>query len=141
MYTFSIFIHRQLQELESKFKEFYSQSLSNKDDRIKVLDSRIEELTDENNHLKEDLKELRVIVDRLKETGSPRAISRSHSPREISRLREQVADGLRIKDKLHAAHEEVSIFYHFLHSRNSPGFDLYDYVSFCIIKFITWVNL
>lgn len=107
-----IFIHRQLQELESKFKDFYSQSLSNKDDRIKVLDSRIEELTEENNHLKEDLKDLRIIVDRLKETGSPRAISRSHSPREVNRLKEQVADGLRARDKLHATQEEVSISYH-----------------------------
>ncbi len=109
---------RQLQELESKFKDFYSQSLSNKDDRIKVLDSRIEELTDENHQQKQEIKDLRMSIDRLKEVGSPRIVSRTHSPREMNRLKEQAADALRLRDKFHAIQEEVSIHVHVILFRN-----------------------
>ena len=106
---YCVFLYRQLQELESKFKDFYSKTLSNKDDRIKVLDSRIEELTDENNQLKQEMKELRKAMDKLKETGSPRAITRTQSPREMNRLKEQAAEALRLRDKLHGIHEEVGL--------------------------------
>ena len=51
-------------------------------------------------------------IDRLKEVGSPRNVSRTHSPREMNRLKEQAADALRLRDKFHALQEEVSIHLH-----------------------------
>ena len=88
--------------------------MSNKDDRIKVLDSRIEEMTDENEQLKQEIRDLRKHLDKLKDMsngGSPRVspgMSRMYSPREMNRLKEQAADSVRLRDKLHALQEDVS---------------------------------
>ena len=106
---------RQLQELESKFKEAYSQSLSNKDERIQVLEKRIEEMIEDNNQLRESLKKQ---TEKLKEvsqsngespSGSP-SIRRVNSPRELSRLKEQAADAMKLRDKLHRVQEDVSLY-------------------------------
>ena len=59
--------HRQFQELESKFKETYSQSLTTKDERIHVLESRVEEITEDNAQLREELKSMKRHNERMKE--------------------------------------------------------------------------
>ena len=108
-----------MQELESKFKEAYSQSLSNKDERIQVLEKRIDETTVDNNQLREELASTKKQYEKLRELiqassgesphGSP-SMRGMNSPRELSRLREQAADALKLRDKLHRAQEDVSFF-------------------------------
>ena len=108
---------RQLQELESKFKEAYSQSLSNKDERIQVLEKRIDETTADNNQLREELTSTKKQYEKLRELiqassgesphGSP-SMKRMNSPRELSRLKEQAADAMKLRDKLHRVQEDVS---------------------------------
>ena len=109
-------LYRQLQELESKFKDAYSQSLSNKDERIQVLEKRVEETTLDNNQLREELASLKKQTERLRELsqangdsphGSP-SLKRMNSPREWSRLREQASEAIKMRDKLHRVHEDVS---------------------------------
>ena len=107
-----LIINRQLQELESKFKEAYSQSLSNKDERIQVLEKRVEEMTLDNSQLRETLKKqsekLKEVVQMNGESpaGSP-SIKRMNSPRELSRLKEQAADAVKFREKLHRVQEDV----------------------------------
>lgn len=60
---------RKVQELESKFNDAYSQSLSTKDERIQVLEKRVEETIRDNTQLREDLMEIRKQNERLKEHG------------------------------------------------------------------------
>lgn len=106
---------RQLQELESKFKEAYSKSLSNKDERIQVLEKRVEEMTEDNNKLRESIKKQ---SEKLKEVtqsngespaGSP-SIKRVNSPREMSRLKELAVDAMKLREKLHRVQEDVSMY-------------------------------
>ena len=116
-YYFLFLFIRQLQELESKFKEAYSQSLSNKDERIQVLEKRIDETTVDNNQLREELASTKKQYEKLRELiqassgesphGSP-SMRRMNSPRELSRLREQAADAIKLRDKLHRVQEDVS---------------------------------
>ena len=86
-----------MQELESKFKDAYSQSLSNKDERIQVLERRVEEMIRDNTQLREDLTSLRKQNEKLKESprGSPAmAIAGGReqgSPADVGRLRERVS--------------------------------------------------
>ena len=47
--------YRQFHELESRFNEAYSQSLTTKDERIQVLEKRVEEITLENGQLRDEL--------------------------------------------------------------------------------------
>ena len=106
-----------MQELEGKFKDAYSQSLSNKDERIQVLEKRIDETTVDNNQLREDLASMKKQYEKLKELvqasgesphSSP-SLKRMNSPRELSRLREQAADAIKLRDKLHRVQEDVSL--------------------------------
>ena len=110
------FFIRQLHELESKFKEAYSQSLSNKDERIQVLEKRIDETSADNTQLREELVSTKKQYEKLRELiqasgesphGSP-SMKRMNSPRELSRLKEQAADALKLKDKLLRMQEDVS---------------------------------
>ena len=66
---------RQMQELESRFNEAYSQSLSMKDERIQVLERRIEDLTAENEQLKDEISLLKRQNERMqrRNAGSPNA--------------------------------------------------------------------
>ncbi len=81
--TCELCVHRQVQELESKFKDAYSQSLSNKDERIQVLEKRVEETIRDNAQLREDLVNLRKQNEKLKESRGG-----SHgSPADMGRLR------------------------------------------------------
>jgi len=86
-----------VQELESKFKDAYSQSLSNKDERIQVLERRVEEMIRDNTQLREDLTNLRKTNDKLKESpqGSPAMAAakgkEQGSPADSVRLRERVS--------------------------------------------------
>ena len=61
------FSSRQMQELENKFKDAYSQSLSTKDERIQVLEKRVEETSRDNAQLREDLATVKKQNDQLKE--------------------------------------------------------------------------
>lgn len=65
-----------MQELESRFNEAYSQSLSMKDERIQVLERRIDDLLGENEKIKDEASLLKRQNDRLQRrnsasTGSP----------------------------------------------------------------------
>ncbi len=116
--SFFFSIIRQFQELESTFKEAYSQSLSNKD-HIQVLEKRIDETTVDNNQLREELASTKKQYEKLRKLiqviassgesphGSP-SMKRMNSSRELSRLREQAADALKLRDKLHRVQEDVS---------------------------------
>ena len=71
-------------------------------------------MTDENEQLKQEIRDLRKHMDKLKEMsngGSPRAspgMGRTYTSREMNRLKEQAADSIRLRDKLHALQEDVS---------------------------------
>lgn len=108
---------KQFQELESKFSEAYSKSLTTKDERIQVLEKRVEEMTADNSLLREETVTLRRQSERLAQqaaqankkspSGSPSlGMSRTYSPREMNRLKEQAAESLRLRDKLHKIQEE-----------------------------------
>ena len=58
---------RKVQELESKFNDAYTQSLSTKDERIQVLEKRVEATIKDNTQLREDLMAIRKQNERLKE--------------------------------------------------------------------------
>ena len=62
-------------ELESRFNEAYSQSLSMKDERIQVLERRIEDLVSENEQLKDEISLLKRQNERMQ-----RKTSASNSP-------------------------------------------------------------
>ena len=155
-------ILRQIRELESRFKDTYTQSLTMKDERIQVLEERVDEITADNSQLREEIAALKSKNEKLTQIaaqssrrastgGSPAHIhgmrwgqctrptsllplslslslspflpinvvyhsfwlhfptySRTYSPREINRLKEQAADSLRLRDRLHRLQEEVS---------------------------------
>ena len=68
--------HRQMQELESRFNEAYSQSLSMKDERILVLERRLDDLSGDNEQLKDEaslLKRQNERLQRRNSVGSPSA--------------------------------------------------------------------
>lgn len=102
-----------MQELESKFKDAYSKSLSNKDERIQVLEKRVEEMTVDNSQLRETLRKQSEKLKELSQAngespaGSP-SMKRMNSPREMSRLKEQAADAMKMRDRLHRVQEDVS---------------------------------
>ena len=135
---------RQLQELESKFKEAYSQSLSNKDERIQVLEKRIDETTVDNNQLREELATTKKQYEKLKELiqassgesphGSP-SLKRMNSPRELSRLREQAADAMKLRDKLHRVQEDVSLVISLSLSLSLSHSHLYTCIHICTVPY------
>ncbi len=88
---------RQVQELENKFKDAYSHNLSTKDERIQVLEKRVDETIRDNTQLREDLVTLRKQNERLR-SASPR--SSPFSPRENS-------DSIKMKEKVTVLQEEV----------------------------------
>ena len=59
-----------MQELEGRFNEAYSQSLSMKDERIQVLERRMEELVSDNEHLKDEASLLKRQNERLQRKNS-----------------------------------------------------------------------
>ena len=61
---------RKVQELESKFNNAYSQSLSTKDERIHVLEKRVEETIRDSTQLREDLVAARKQNEHLKERSN-----------------------------------------------------------------------
>ena len=77
---------RQMQELESRFNKAYSQSLSMKDERIQVLERRMEDLTSDNEQLKDEALLLRRQNERMQ-----RKTSASASPN--TSIRSAAADG------------------------------------------------
>ena len=63
---------RQLQELESRFNEAYTQSLTTKDDRIAVLEKRADDMKLENELLKDEISTLRKQLNQIRSPiGSP----------------------------------------------------------------------
>lgn len=83
-----------------------------------MLEKRIDETTVDNNQLREELTTTKKQYEKLKELiqassgesphGSP-SLKRMNSPRELSRLREQAADAMKLRDKLHRVQEDVSL--------------------------------
>lgn len=71
-------------------------------------------MMEENDLLKHEIKDLRKHLDKLKDVsngGSPRVspgMSRTCSPREMNRLREQASDSIRLRDKVHTLKQDVS---------------------------------
>ena len=66
-----MYVHcRQKQELESRFNEAYSQSLSMKDERIQVLERRMEDLVSDNEQLKDEVSLLRRQNERFQRRNS-----------------------------------------------------------------------
>ena len=59
-----------MQELESRFNEAYSQSLSMKDERILVLERRLEDLSGDNEQLKDEASLLKRQNERLQRRNS-----------------------------------------------------------------------
>ena len=59
-----------MQELECRFNEAYSQSLSMKDERIQVLEHRMEDLMRDNEQLKDEASLLRRQNERLQRRSS-----------------------------------------------------------------------
>lgn len=53
------------QDLESKFKEAFSQSLTVKDERIGQLEARIEEMTSDNSQLRDEMVSLKQQNEKL----------------------------------------------------------------------------
>ena len=82
-----------------------------------MLEKRIDETTVDNNQLREELASTKKQYEKLRELiqassgesphGSP-SMRRMNSPRELSRLREQAADAIKLRDKLHRVQEDVS---------------------------------
>ena len=70
-----------MQELESRFNEAYSHSLSMKDERIQVLERRMEDLVSDTEQLKDEASLLRRQNERLQRkstaSGSPNTSFRS----------------------------------------------------------------
>ena len=70
--SFLTTLTRQLQELESRFNEAYTQSLTTKDERIAVLEKRAEDNKAENELLKDEVTSLRKQINQLRSpVGSP----------------------------------------------------------------------
>ena len=82
-----------------------------------MLERRIDETTVDNNQLREELASTKKQYEKLRELiqassgesphGSP-SMKRMNSPRELSRLKEQAADAMKLRDKLHRVQEDVS---------------------------------
>ena len=96
---------RKVQELESKFKDAYAQSLSAKDERIQVLEERVEETIRDNTQLRQELAALKKQNDTRKDRknsthGSP-GMTRVYSPHEAA------ADTAKLKEKVEVLHQSV----------------------------------
>jgi hypothetical protein len=72
---------KQMQELEGRFNEAYSQSLSMKDERIQVLERRIDDLVSDNEQLKDEASLLKRQNERMQRRNSA-----SNSPSTSFRL-------------------------------------------------------
>lgn len=97
---------RQVQDLESKFKDAYSQSLSTKDERIQVLEKRVEETLQDNTQLRADLATLRKQHETLK---GRRSSSPNVSPALAGGRAESAAaaDAGKMKEKVEVLHQTV----------------------------------
>ncbi len=96
-----------MQELENKFKDAYSQSLSTKDERIQVLEKRVEETIRDNSQLREELTALRKQHDRLKELQEAKGGSGSPGMARVTSPRDGLAEVIRYKEQVEVLHNTV----------------------------------
>jgi FtsZ-binding cell division protein ZapB len=103
-----------MQELEGRFNEAYSQSLSMKDERIQVLERRIDDLVSDNEQLKDEASLLKRQNERIQRKNSASnspstSFSRSYSPRELHRLREEAAKSRELGQAVGLLQQEVCL--------------------------------
>ena len=100
--------HRQMQELESRFNEAYSQSLSMKDERIQVLEKRQEDLTAANEQLKDEVTLLRRQNERLLQRRNSGGGSPSSAGARYGR-RQPLSFGINVGGHVHVVKMQVAM--------------------------------
>ncbi|XP_065919238.1 girdin-like isoform X2 [Dysidea avara] len=110
-------------QLESKRGEAFAQSLANKEDRIQVLEGRLEQVTTNSTKLMEELQSTRKQNEKLKQYAknlghnSLRRESSSSkygglSDSEVTKLKEKAKELTRVREKMRAVQEENNTILH-----------------------------